>query len=272
MPLAARGGAWGPREVGLGLGLAVLCYIATTIAVPLFALALGRDLRITDEPVFDAAARLAQFTDERLRAAALGEPLPDPPKFAADLVTARIAYGLTAVNGAVMAAVALFAMSRWRGPVFRALRMTGYGFERIWRPALVTVAGYLLVIVYTIIVTVLDIDFLKPSESVPTSILRDPWGLAIFGFIAVLAAPISEEILFRGLVFGGLVRWGFWPAALISGIGFSLAHLDPGTLIPFTLIGMALAWAFWSTGSLWDAILAHAFFNTTSYLLLLSRV
>src|SRR5690606_32559884 len=99
------------------------------------------------------------------------------------------AYVLTAVNGAVMAAVALFAMSRWRGPVFRALRMTGYGFERIWRPALVTVAGYLLVIVYTIIVTVLDIDFLKPSESVPTSILRDPWGLAIFGFIAVLAAP-----------------------------------------------------------------------------------
>jgi len=79
-------------------------------------------------------------------------------------------------------------------------------------------------------------------------------------------------LLFRGLVFGGLVRWGFWPAALLSGVGFSMAHIDPGTFIPFTLIGMALAWVYWSTGSLWDAIIAHSLFNTTSFLLLLSRV
>jgi membrane protease YdiL (CAAX protease family) len=149
--------------------------------------------------------------------------------------------------------------------------MHRYAFDRIWKPALVTIAGYVLVIAYTVIVNALDLNFIEPENTVPGSISRDAWGLAIFGVVAVVAAPLSEELLFRGLVFGGLVRWGFWPAAVISGVGFSMAHLDPGTFIPFTLIGMALAWAYWSSGNLWDSIIAHCLFNTTSFLVLLSR-
>ncbi|MCK9517498.1 MAG: hypothetical protein M0R74_00510 [Dehalococcoidia bacterium] len=152
----------------------MFAFVLAQILVVVLASALGRELRIEDEPLFDAAAKLAEYTDERLRAAALGKPLPDPPLFKADLVTARIAYVMAVVNAVALAGIALYAMSRWRGSVLRALQMHRYTFDRVWKPALVTIGGYVLVVVYTIIVSVLDLDFIQPAESIPGSITRDP--------------------------------------------------------------------------------------------------
>ena len=42
----------------------------------------------------------------------------------------------------------------------------------------------------------------------------------------------------------------------------------PGSFIPFVLIGLGLAWLFWSRGTLWDSILFHFFFNSASFLIL----
>lgn len=80
---------------------------------------------------------------------------------------------------------------------------------------------------------------------------------------AVVGAPIVEEIIFRGLLFGALVRsMGFTAAAIISSVVFAAVHgygLE-GT-IAVTVTGSLLCWVYWRTGRLWTAMLAHGVHN-----------
>ncbi|HLY32687.1 MAG TPA: CPBP family intramembrane glutamic endopeptidase, partial [Ktedonobacterales bacterium] len=92
---------------------------------------------------------------------------------------------------------------------------------------------------------------------------------------AILVAPWCEEVFFRGFVFPGLLRrLPLWPTMALSAALFALAHADVGSFIPLVLLGLALAYLRWRTGSLWPcialhtlnnliatALLAHAFFH-----------
>lgn len=264
------GRAWGPRQVALGAAVAVAAYIITFSLIGVAARAVDHELKIEDTPVFEAATELAKWGDERLRAATRGDALAAPPQFAGDVVTARIAYVLGIVNAILLTVAAWVGFGRWRRNAIDLLGLRHYDLDRLWRPAALTIGAYVIVLAYTVIVQAIDIDLLKPTNAMPGAVARDTWGLVIFGFVALVFAPISEETFFRGLVFGGFARFGFWPAAAISGLAFSLAHLDPGTLIPFTLIGMGFCWLFRSSGSLWENIISHMLFNATSFILLLA--
>ncbi len=82
--------------------------------------------------------------------------------------------------------------------------------------------------------------------------------------LVVLAAPILEEFLFRGLVFGGLRRsHGFLGAALISSAIFAVVH-PPASLAPVFILGMLTAAARERTGTLMAPVLVHAGFNAAS--------
>jgi Predicted metal-dependent membrane protease len=92
----------------------------------------------------------------------------------------------------------------------------------------------------------------------------DPPTLAVSLMEYVVFAPIFEELVFRGLLFGVLrrrFRWG--PAAMLSAALFALAH--GYGLIGFLSVfwsGLIWAWAYERTGSLWPGILGHAINNT----------
>ena len=48
--------------------------------------------------------------------------------------------------------------------------------------------------------------------------------IAVAAFLIVIAAPLSEELFFRGFMFAGLRRsMSLWPAAVISAIVLGLA-------------------------------------------------
>ncbi|MCC7363581.1 MAG: CPBP family intramembrane metalloprotease [Dehalococcoidia bacterium] len=252
-----------------GIGIAILSYVLTFTLIGVTAAALDRDLDFEDTPLFDAAGDLARYTDERLKAAAEGTELPAPPTFAGDLVTARIAYLLGAVNAVGITVAAFVGMGRWRKQFEQALGLGAYSFDRLWKPGLVTIAAYVIVILYSVTADALDLGILEPEQSVPGTIMRDDWGMAIFAVLAIVFAPLSEEIFFRGLVFGGFARWGFAIAGPLSAVIFAASHVDPGTLIPFTIVGLMFAWLYRSSGSLWDSIAAHAMFNSISTFLLL---
>ncbi len=85
--------------------------------------------------------------------------------------------------------------------------------------------------------------------------------LALFLGVAV-TAPIVEEIVFRGYLFGALTRWrGPWLAAVISGVMFGAAHVvaSPAVaLVPLAVLGFMLCLVFWFTGSLLPCIGVHA--------------
>jgi hypothetical protein len=87
---------------------------------------------------------------------------------------------------------------------------------------------------------------------------------AILG--AIVVAPIVEEIVFRGLVFGTLRRRLPWPAAaLLSAALFAFAH-GYGALGFAAVLwsGAVWAYAYERTGSLWPGIIAHAANNAAA--------
>lgn len=92
-------------------------------------------------------------------------------------------------------------------------------------------------------------------------------GLALFFVLAVLMAPVFEEMFFRGFLFRGFANsWGWRWGAVASGAVFGLAHLQPDVFVPLFALGFALAWVYHRTGSLWTSITLHAVFNCISVL------
>lgn len=90
---------------------------------------------------------------------------------------------------------------------------------------------------------------------------------------AVLLAPAYEELLFRRVLFGRLWAAGRpWLGMLLSGAAFALIHEIPGAsgnsllaTVQLWLIyggmGVAFAWLYRRTGTLWAAIAAHGINN-----------
>jgi membrane protease YdiL (CAAX protease family) len=82
--------------------------------------------------------------------------------------------------------------------------------------------------------------------------------------IAVLA-PLSEELLFRGYIFGALRNWKGWvPAAVITGLVFGAVHIGSspiGYALPLAIFGFGLCVLYQRTGSLYPGIALHAVNN-----------
>ncbi|NJD65064.1 MAG: CPBP family intramembrane metalloprotease, partial [Chloroflexi bacterium] len=142
---------------------------------------------------------------------------------------------------------------------------------RLWSPGAAVAGLYLAAGAYARGVEAAGIEALIPDATRLAATLRDTPALVLYGLTTVVAAPIGEELFYRGLVFGGLAEWGFVPAAVVSSALFALSHLDAGSIIPFTALGMTMAWLYWRSGSLWDAIAFHVLFNLLSFILLIAR-
>lgn len=79
--------------------------------------------------------------------------------------------------------------------------------------------------------------------------------------LAVVAAPLFEEFIFRGLIFGGLRRsWGALPAIGASAALFAVVH-PPISMLPVFGLGLCAAWAYNRTRLLLAPMLAHAVYN-----------
>jgi membrane protease YdiL (CAAX protease family) len=78
----------------------------------------------------------------------------------------------------------------------------------------------------------------------------------------VLAAPLGEELFFRGFALPALQKsWGTLGGVLASAVLFSLLHMDPVGFIGLMEIGILLAALRHWSGSLWVAIFGHAVNN-----------
>ncbi len=81
-------------------------------------------------------------------------------------------------------------------------------------------------------------------------------------------APFSEEIFFRGLVFGGLAqRLPAALAAVISALLFALLH-GIGVIGPIFVLGLGLAYVYRRTGTVWASMVTHSLVNAVSLVLL----
>ena len=90
----------------------------------------------------------------------------------------------------------------------------------------------------------------------------------LFALFAVMVAPITEEILFRG-VFTTILLEKYPPkkAILLSAAIFAGTHLNLAQILPTFAIGILLAWLYWRTNSLWLPIFAHTINNLSAVIL-----
>lgn len=247
---------------------APLLAIVLVFALPGF----GAGLPLATAALLLVALGLWQRNLDRSRWA-LDPTEPHPPGIgvidfvvaAATAATAVIGAGLIApdvTTGLVVqttaAALAALAIARWRGVTPRQLLAASR--LRASRIALLVAAAEALSLVVSWLVQLLYQQSPELVEVLDRNELLFHLDVATV-IITVVLAPVSEELLFRGLLFrGARRRWGFWPSALLSASAFALLHpsYDAATILVF---GLALAYLVERTGSLRPAIALHAINN-----------
>jgi membrane protease YdiL (CAAX protease family) len=101
-------------------------------------------------------------------------------------------------------------------------------------------------------------DIAKGFGAIPIQIL-----------LIVFAAPVTEEICFRGMLFGGLrTKLPRIAAALICGLIFGALHALTGVTAvpPLIVFGFLLALLYERTGSIIPGMLLHMLNNTVALL------
>ncbi|MGE4618933.1 MAG: CPBP family intramembrane glutamic endopeptidase [Planctomycetota bacterium] len=90
-------------------------------------------------------------------------------------------------------------------------------------------------------------------------------------FYAVVMAPITEEILFRGILFRWLQNhWGFLLAIVISSIAFATIHFSLASWGPLAALGALCSWLYYRSGQLLASVAVHVTFNAITILLVFS--
>lgn len=123
--------------------------------------------------------------------------------------------------------------------------------------------GILLIVLITALATIFISDSLIDLIPMPVwyknylaEYMEHP---DIFSFLSiVIAAPILEEIFFRGIILEGFLR-NYPPqkAIIWSSIIFGLVHLDPWQGASAAIAGMIIGWIYWKTNSLVPGIIIH---------------
>lgn len=93
-------------------------------------------------------------------------------------------------------------------------------------------------------------------------------GIAILILVAVVGAPLVEELVYRGLLQGALGRslkqWRGWLALVLVAAFFALVHFSPVEYPGLFLVGLVLGVCALRTGRLGMGILTHAAFNAAA--------
>ena len=103
------------------------------------------------------------------------------------------------------------------------------------------------------------------------------WAAMSHVVYAVIMAPVTEELVFRGLLFHSIAdHRGFWAGAIASAVPFGFIHVIPGpalgvSVLVFTLMvnGLFWAWIHWRHRNLLVNIAAHAVFNAVGVMVTL---
>jgi membrane protease YdiL (CAAX protease family) len=228
---------WGPRQLVIGLVGAVFTYILAVFLVGApVQLAFGEE---STEGDFGALAST----------------------IVGQIGSAALIYRIVLSTGGTWHALGLRPTRDGKG--FFSPRLIGQAFGA-------SIVARLLIVVYLLFVMLSGLEWLEPDDQIPEDFLDQDVLLPLIGISLIFTAPFSEELLFRGFVFGGLRRYlPFWPAALIPGALFSAAHFQVGLFIPFLAIGVLFAYVYEKTNSLYMSIMTHLLFNLVSFVLLI---
>jgi len=94
------------------------------------------------------------------------------------------------------------------------------------------------------------------------------YSLSLNLVLAGVLAPLVEETLFRGVIFGSLQAYfGKWTSAVLNAVIFSALHFQAYGFFPRFMLGMALVYLYDKYKSLYPAIALHALNNIVATLI-----
>lgn len=136
----------------------------------------------------------------------------------------------------------------------------------------VTPADYIIILILTVLVIIVidPITNLFPIPERLRELFESMFSKTVPAFItAVIAAPVLEELIFRGVVQEGFLR-NYSPVKAIiwTNLLFGLAHLNPWQFIGAFLMGIFISWVYYKTRNLALPIFIHLVNNLASYLFL----
>jgi membrane protease YdiL (CAAX protease family) len=130
------------------------------------------------------------------------------------------------------------------------------------------VGGYCVAIPLVVVVSLINQQFWQgQGGSNPLLFLalqaQDRVVLGIFFLTAAIAAPIFEEIMFRGFLLPSLSRYiSVWGAILISALIFAVAHLSVSEIAPLMTLGIVLGFVYSRSRNLLAPMLVHSLWNS----------
>ena len=168
---------------------------------------------------------------------------------------------LGAVNVSACAALVTIGWFIGRPPMFEV-----FAFRRVSWPAI----GSVIVASAGAIILLSELDNLfrnlVPAPEWIVRLFNDVSSVSKHGwasfFLLVIVAPVTEEVIFRGLILRAFLR-RFKPAAafLLSSVLFGMVHLNPWQFVSASALGMLFAWWYARTQSLVPSLIGHALAN-----------
>ncbi|MDO8184388.1 type II CAAX endopeptidase family protein [Conexibacter sp. JD483] len=204
------------------------------------------------------AAVLLQFVVLAV-GSAFGSPFDDP--------TPAVNILSLLVQDFCFVGAAIF-FARAAGPIVPA--QFGLRRTRFVRAFGVTAGLFLGYIVFNALYATL-IDANTETNDLPSGlgVHQSTVALVAVGLLVTVVAPLAEEFLFRGFMFGALRNWrGPWTAAVITGVVFGAIHVlgtDVEFLLPLMVFGFLLCLIRWRTDSLLPCIVLHAINNSIAF-------
>jgi membrane protease YdiL (CAAX protease family) len=198
------------------------------------------------------------------------EPLDLPLAFLVGLLV-LVGYGPPAVWSVRLA-------RRAAGPSGAAAAVLGWGWR--WSDlgwgALVWLGAIVAQVVVVVALESAGVPMSSNTEGLDGS---SPTGyLVATALAAVIAAPLVEELVFRGVLQRALIgRLGVVSAVTVQAVVFGAVHADPtfgsgnvGLVLVLTMVGAAFGVGAHLTGRLGTSIVAHAIFNSVVLAIVLS--
>ena len=153
-----------------------------------------------------------------------------------------------------------------------------FGLSHHWRYALLL--GLMLACLYLpaaevlqramlVLVEHLPKLHLQPQEQQAVTVLRaaETWGQRLgLGVVTILLAPVTEEVLFRGILYpwvkqAGFPRLALWGTAVL----FAAIHANLVIFLPLFVLAIALVLLYEATDNLLAPIAAHSLFNGLNF-------
>ena len=105
----------------------------------------------------------------------------------------------------------------------------------------------------------LELFGLQPHVAI--SIPQNPLALLLFAVQLCVLTPLVEEVVFRGIIFQSMRRFGDSFALVLSAILFALFHGNLSQAPNAFLMGLVIGYLVLYSGSLWVGIIIHAVNN-----------